>query len=116
MSTHLWFKISYAYALYVKIMTLNLIMAGYVPEMYWFLEYVPEKNYGLWLICDLKYPIYALFSLKIWGVNPIMAEYVPEMYWFLEYIPEYHIRANGILVISAYKTPFRWGEEYSSTE
>ena len=30
-----------------------------------------------------------------------MAEYVPEMNWFLKYVPEYHIRANGILVISA---------------
>ena len=54
-------------------------------------KYVPEKNYGLWLICDLKYLIYALFFLKyvkIRGVNPIMAEYVPKMSWFLEFIPE----------------------------
>ena len=64
-------------------------------------KYVPEKNYWLWLICDLKCLIYVLFFLKyvkIRGVNPIMAEYV----LILEYIPEYHIPENGILVISEY--------------
>ena len=58
---------------------------------------VDFKNTHLW--SKISYVLY----VKIMGLNLIMAEYVPEMNWFLEYVPEYHIRANGILVISERK-------------